>query len=37
MGSTVTDLAWSVGLSVTIVRPAKAAEPIDMLFGVWMY
>jgi len=29
------DVAWSVGLSVKIVSPAKAAEPIEMLFGVW--
>jgi len=26
---------WSVGLSVTVVSPAKTAEPIDMPFGVW--
>jgi len=25
----------SVGLSVTVVSPAKAAEPIEMPFGVW--
>jgi len=25
----------SVGLSVTIVSPAKTAEPIEMPFGVW--
>jgi len=25
----------SVGLSVTIASPAKTAEPIDMLFGMW--
>jgi len=25
----------SVGLSVTIVRPAKMAEPIEMPFGLW--
>jgi len=25
----------SVGLSVTIVSPAKTAESVDMLFGMW--
>jgi len=31
----VTDgLAWSVGLFVTIMSPAKTAELIEMLFGV---
>jgi len=30
-----TDVAWSVGLSVTIVSPVKTAEPIDMSFGLW--
>jgi len=25
-------VAWSVGLSVTLVRPAKTAKPIEMLF-----
>jgi len=25
----------SVGLSVTLVSPAKTAEPIDMPFGLW--
>jgi len=31
----VTDLvAWSVGLSVTLVSPAKTAEPIEVLFGL---
>jgi len=25
----------SVGLSVTIVSPAKMAEPIEMPFGMW--
>jgi len=31
----VTDrVAWSVGRSVTIVSPAKTAEPIDMPLGV---
>jgi len=33
----VTDgVAWSVGLSVTIVIPAKTAEPIKMPFGLWI-
>jgi len=27
-------LAWSVGLFVTIMSPAQAAELIEMLFGV---
>jgi len=27
-------VAWSVGLSVMIVSPAKMAEPIEMLFGL---
>jgi len=27
--------AWSLCLSVTIVSPAKTAEPIEMLFGMW--
>jgi len=32
----VTDgVAWSVGLSVTIVYAAKTDEPIEMLFDVW--
>jgi len=31
----VTDrVAWSVGLSVTLMSPAKAAEPIEMSFGL---
>jgi len=31
----VTDqVAWSVGLSVTLVSPAKMAVPIEMLFGL---
>jgi len=35
MRSIVTDLvAWSVGLSVTLVSPAKMAEPIEMPFGL---
>jgi len=25
----------SADLSITIVSPAKTAEPIEMLFGVW--
>jgi len=34
MRSIVTDrVAWSVGLSVTLVSPAKTAEPIEMPFG----
>ena len=41
MRPTVTDgVAWSVvglsvGLHVTIVSPAKTAEPIKMPFGMW--
>ena len=32
----VTDrVAWSVGLSVTLVSPAKTAEPIEMPFELW--
>jgi len=31
----VTDVAWSVGLYVTIVSPAKTAEPIEMPFKLW--
>jgi len=32
----VTDrVAWSVCLSVTLVSPAKMAEPIEMPFGLW--
>ena len=27
-------VAWSVGLSVTLVSPAKTAEPIEMPFGL---
>ena len=39
MWPVVTDqVAWSVGrsvsLSVTLVSPAKMAEPIEMLFGL---
>jgi len=35
MRSIVTDrVAWSVGLSVTVVSPAKTAEPIEMQFGM---
>jgi len=28
-------VAWSVGLSVTVVSPAKTAEPTKMPFGLW--
>jgi len=28
-------LGWSVGRSVTILSPAKTAEPIEMPFAVW--
>ena len=28
-------VAWSLGLSVTIVSPTKTAEPIEMPFGLW--
>jgi len=36
MRSIVTDgAALSVGLSVTVMSPAKTAEPIEMLFGLW--
>jgi len=32
----VTDgVVWSVCRSVTIMSPAKTAEPIDMSFGLW--
>ena len=35
MGSLVTDrVEWSVGLSVTLVSPAKTAEPIDKPLGL---
>jgi len=27
-------VAWSVGLSVTLVSPAKTAEPIELPFGL---
>jgi len=31
----VTDrVAWSVGLSVTLLSPAKTVEPIEMPFGL---
>ena len=30
-------VAWSVGRSVTVVSPAKTAEPIDMPFGLWSW
>jgi len=34
----VTDgVAWSVCRSVTIVSPAKTAEPIEMPFGLWTW
>jgi len=39
MRSIVTDrVAWSVGLYVTLVSPAKTAEPIEMPFGlrIWV-
>ena len=36
MWSVVNDgIAWSVGLSVMIVNPAKTAELIEMLCGMW--
>jgi len=28
-------VAWSVGLSVTIVSPVKTAEPIEMSSEMW--
>jgi len=28
-------VAWSVSLSVTLVNPAKTAEPIEMPFELW--
>jgi len=35
MRSIVTDReAWSVGLSVTLVSPAKTAKPIEMAFDL---
>jgi len=35
MGPVVSDrVSWSVGLSVTLVSPAKTAEPIEMPFWV---
>ena len=30
-------VAWSVGLSVIVVSPAKTAEPIEMPFGLWTW
>ena len=33
--SVVCRVCVSVGLSVTIVSPAKTAEPIEMPFGLW--
>jgi len=36
MWAIVTDQgASSVGLSVTVVSPAKTAEPIEIPFGMW--
>jgi len=35
MRNIATDVAWSVGLSLTIVSPAKTAEPVKMPFGLW--
>jgi len=29
-------ICQSVGLSVTLVSPAKTSEPIEMLFGLWV-
>jgi len=38
MRPTVIDrVAWSVGRSVTLVSPAKTAEPIEMTFGLWSW
>jgi len=35
MQSIVTDqVEWSIGLSVTLVSPAKTAEPIEMPLGL---
>ena len=31
----VTDVPWSVCLSVTTMSPTKTAEPIEMPFGLW--
>jgi len=30
-------VAWPVGRSVTLVSPAKTAEPIEMPFGLWYW
>jgi len=30
-------LCLSVGLSVTVISPAKMVEPIEMLFGIWTW
>jgi len=30
-------VAWSVGLSITLVSPAKTAEPREMPFGLWAW
>jgi len=35
--STTYIVAWSVCLSVTVVSPAKTAEPIKMPFGLWTW
>jgi len=38
MRSVVADrIALSVGLSITLVSPAKTAEPIEMPFGLWAW
>jgi len=34
-GCGVVVVAWSVGLSVTLVSTAETAEPIEMSFGFW--
>jgi len=41
MRPAITDqVAWSISLSdsvsVTVVSPAKMAEPIEMPFGLWL-
>ena len=30
-------VAWSVGLPVTLVSPAKTAVPIELPFGFWTW
>jgi len=30
-------VAWSVGLSLTVVSCAKTAEPTEMPFGLWAW